>query len=121
MLKDVELAPPGISKSRQPSFVSLTLGWAVVAFHLIVLGSTLAFTLQAIAHSFASVGMAVLFAFYLWFGAPVLLGWTVFMFLKSALAESRGAARRGVVCAIGLLGLWLFMVVQQFGGGPIHL
>jgi hypothetical protein len=80
----------------------LTLGWASVTFNLIVLGSTHAFTLEAIGRSFQIVTMAVAFAFYIWFGAPVVVAWTSFMFLKTALADGSGAAKLGLWGSIAL-------------------
>jgi hypothetical protein len=60
--------------------------------------------------------MAILLAFYVWFGAPVFVGWMAFMFLKSVLAEGRGAPKIGLI--VGVLGLWGIMLAIQFRGRP---
>jgi hypothetical protein len=113
-----ELSPHPIPKTRIPSFFALTTGWAVLSFHLIVLGCTLLFTLQAIVDSFGNPATGIAFSFYIWFGSPVLVGWTAFMFLKSVLAEGRGAAKLGLLGSLGLLGMWAVMLAVQFGGTP---
>jgi hypothetical protein len=92
------------------------MGWSVLSFNLIVLGCTLLFTLNTIVSSFGSPATGVAFAFYVWFGAPVLVGWTAFMFLKSVLEEGRGLAILGLLSSVGILGLWVFMLSVQFEG-----
>lgn len=105
------------SRSRTPTFLSLTTCWAAVSFNLIAVGSTLAFTLQSIAASFLSPATAVLFASYVWFGAPLTLAVTAVVFLKSMMTEGSGAARSGFVTCLGVLALWVVMLASQFSSG----
>jgi hypothetical protein len=92
------------------------MGWGILSFNIIVLGCTLLFTLNAIANSFPDPVSPILFAFYIWFAAPVVVGWTAFMFLKSVIAEGRLAAKLGLMCSIAVLGLWAVMLAVQFEG-----
>jgi hypothetical protein len=64
--------------------------------------------------------LAVAFAFYIWFGAPVVLAWTSFMFLKSALANGSSAAKGGLWGSIALLAMWINLLLVQFGSGKFN-
>jgi hypothetical protein len=101
-------------ESRAPSFLLLTLGWALLSFNSIVLGCTISFSLRAVSASFDSPVMSILFAFYIWFGAPLLIAAAGFVFARSIFVENRGVARVGLVASLGVLGLWGTMLAIQF-------
>lgn len=103
------------AQSRAPAFALLTLGWVLLSFNSIVLSCTVAFSLEAITKSLDSPAMGILFAFYIWFGAPLLIAAAGFVFARSVLLEGRAAGKLGLVASLGVLGLWATMLAIQFG------
>jgi hypothetical protein len=112
----MDLCQQGIPRSRIPCFLTLSVGWAVLWIHLIILGATFRIELLGLVDSSTTIVIVAPFALYICFGAPVMVGWTAFMFLKSVLAEGRSSAWLGLFGSLFLLGLWVVLLNQQFWG-----
>src|SRR4026207_1574477 len=93
-------------------FLTLTLGWAVIGFHSILLGLTMLAGLMVVYDSFATPLLGYLFVVYVTVVAPILLAITGIRFYRSGMERGGPAAWLGVFTIAAILATWIADVVD---------
>jgi hypothetical protein len=101
---------------QRPLGSGLWLEWVLAGTLGIILACMARFPQEALRGATSSDGTRGL-SFYLWCGAPVLLGWTLVRFLRAAVTTGSVSAKAGVCTSLAGLAVWIDLAVDRWIGG----